>query len=127
MMPENNNTPESDNRPAGAEGSKDLNRMVDASKSDAAAENERESERIQEAARAAIPAFQLDDEKLEKDAEGHAEREAEANRPLTTQGSGEEIGENFSGSTNLTLEQLKKERDPGGFKLEGEEPEDKTF
>ena len=127
MMPENNNTPESNNGPAGAEDNGDILRMGDASKSDAAAENERESERIQEASRAAEPAFQIDDEKLEKDAEGSAAKEAEANRPLTTQGTGEEIEENFSGSTNLTLEQLKKERDPGGFKLEGEEPEDKTF
>jgi hypothetical protein len=127
MMPENNNTPESNNRPAdGGEGG-DINRMVDASQSDAAAENKRESERIQEASRAAVPAFQIDDEKLDKDAEGREERDAEANRPLTTQGTEEEIGENFSGSTNLTLEQLKKERDPGGFSLEGEEPEDRSF
>lgn len=127
MMPENKNTPEGENRPAGAADSGDINKMVDASKSDAAAENERESERVQEASRAAIPAFEIDEEKLEKDAEGRAEREAEANRPLTTQGTGEELEENFSGSTNLTLEQLKKERDPGGAKLEGEEPEDRTF
>jgi hypothetical protein len=127
MVPENNNAPESKDRPSTADESRDINKMVDASQSDAAAENKRESERIQEASRAAVPAFQIDDEKLEKDAEGREEREAEAGRPLTTQGSEEEIEENFSGSTNLTLEQLKKERDPGGFSQEGEDPEDRSF
>jgi hypothetical protein len=34
--------------------------------------------------------------------------------PLTTQGSDAEIEENMGGTTNLTLDQLKKERDPEG-------------
>lgn len=131
MMPENNKNIEGNNEPLSSGASGDDNRMKPARISDAAAENERESERIQEAARAAEPAYQLDIDKLERDDEGRhqrekAEKEAQE-RPLTTEGSREEIEENLSGSTNLTLDQLKKERDPGGFSLEGEEPEDREF
>lgn len=127
MMPENSNHFNGDNDPLKSGDIPKGDQMQDASKSDAASENAREAERIQEASRAAVPAYQVDDEKLEKDYEGRKEREAEANQPLTTQGSKEEIEENFSGSTNLTLEQLKKEKDPGGAKLEGEEPEERLF
>lgn len=35
-------------------------------------------------------------------------------QPLTTQGSSEEREENLGGTTNLTLDQLKKEHDPEG-------------
>lgn len=35
-------------------------------------------------------------------------------QPLTTQGSEEEIEENLGGTTNLSLDQLKAERDPEG-------------
>jgi hypothetical protein len=35
--------------------------------------------------------------------------------PLTTQGTSEEIEENMGGSTNLSLDQLKKEGDPEGM------------
>ena len=125
MMPENSNSDKGSNEPLRTGESGKGEPLKDASKSDAAAENARESERIQEAGRAAIPAFQLDDEKLNQDDKGRKEREAEANRPLTTQGTEPEIEENLSGSTNLTLEQLKKERDPGGFSLEGAEPENR--
>jgi hypothetical protein len=122
MMPENSNSVNGDNEPLrSGEGSDD--RLKDASTSDAAAENARESERIQEAARAATPAFQLDEDKLERDAQGRKEREAQSRQPLTTQGDKDELEENFSGSTNLSLDQLKKERDPGGYSPEGPEPE----
>ncbi|QJD96588.1 hypothetical protein HH214_12210 [Mucilaginibacter robiniae] len=39
----------------------------------------------------------------------------ENSAPLTTQGSIEEVEEDFSGTTNLSLDQLKKERDPEGM------------
>lgn len=35
-------------------------------------------------------------------------------RPLTTQGDDAELEENLGGTTNLTLDQLKQERDPEG-------------
>lgn len=37
----------------------------------------------------------------------------ENHRPLTTQGTQEEIEENLGGTTNLSLDQLKKEGDAG--------------
>jgi len=37
-----------------------------------------------------------------------------AEAPLTTQGDEKEIEENMGGTTNLTLDQLKQERDPEG-------------
>lgn len=42
--------------------------------------------------------------------------------PLSTQGSDEEIEEKLGGTTNLSLEQLKKEKDPGGFSSQGDSP-----
>ena len=127
-MPENSNNFNGDDEPLRSKEGSDDDRLRDASTSDAAAENARESERIQEAARAAVPAYQLDDDKLKQDDEGRATGEntkkGENERPLTVQGSEEEIEENFSGSTNLTLDQLKKEGDPGGYGPEGPEPEE---
>lgn len=38
---------------------------------------------------------------------------ADASKPLTTQGTQEEIEENLGGTTNLSLDQLKKEGDAG--------------
>ena len=131
MMPETNSDNKGDKKPFSPENAHQADDLKDASTSDAAAENARESERIQEAARAAVPAYELDVDKLERDDEGRHNRAKAAkethDRPLTTEGSKEEIEENLSGSTNLTLDQLKKERDPGGFSLEGEEPENREF
>jgi hypothetical protein len=127
MMPENSNNFNGNNDPLKSGEIPKGDQLQDAAKSDAASENAREAERIQEAARSAIPAYQIDDEKLEKDAEARKQNEADTSQPLTTQGRQEEIEENFSGSTNLNLEQLKKEKDPGGFNLEGEEPEERLF
>ena len=131
MVPETNNHNKENETPLTPGEVDRRDDLKDASTSDAAAGNARESERIQEASRAAVPAYQIDTEKLERDDEGRRDREKaekEAHdRPLTTEGSQEEIEENLSGSTNLTLDQLKKERDPGGFSLEGEEPENREF
>lgn len=131
MMPETNSHNNENDKSFSRQEARPGDELKDASTSDAAAENARESERIQEAARAAVPAYEIDVEKFERDDEGRrnrekAEKEAH-DRPLTTEGSQEEIEENLSGSTNLTLDQLKKERDPGGFSLEGEEPENREF
>jgi len=124
MMPENNNSLSGDNDPlrTGTNGNDD--RLQDASNSDAAAENARESERIREASRAAVPSYQLDEdsEVTNEDREDAIEQD-----PLTTQGSEDEIEENLSGTTNLTIEQLKKEGDPGGYSPEGPEPNDPNF
>ena len=106
MMPETNSDNKGDRKPFTPENAGQADGLKDASTSDAAAENARESERIQEAARAAVPAYQLDIDKLERDDEGRHNREKAAkeahDRPLTTEGTKEEIEENLSGSTNLT-------------------------
>lgn len=41
------------------------------------------------------------------------EKQQENTKPLTTQGTPEEIEENLGGTTNLSLDQLKKEGDAG--------------
>ena len=117
MMPEKNNVFNGDNNPlrSGENGNDD--RLQDASNSDAAAENARESEQIQEASRAATTSFQLGTD----EGEDKAKRDVNNEEPPTTQGSEEEIEENLSGTTNLTIEQLKKEGDPGGFTDESEQ------
>ena len=118
MMPENSNTFNGDDQPLRSGDSGNDDRLKDASNSDAAADNARENERVQEASRAAVPSYQWDDRSQDN------ENAADANtQPPTTQGSEEEIEQNLSGTTNLTLDQLKKNRDPNGFNLQSEEPE----
>lgn len=120
MMPENNNVFNGDDNPlkSGENGNDD--RLQDASNSDAAAENARESERIQDASSAATPSFELN---ANKDETGTG-RDINNDGPPTTQGSEEDIEENLSGTTNLTIEQLKKEGDPGGHSFEGSDSAD---
>jgi len=119
MMPENNNNFNGEDQPLRSGNSANDDRLQDASNSDAAAENARESERIQEAARAARPSYELDDQNQGTSDDQRAENTA--GQPPSTQGNADEIEEDMSGTTNLTLEQLKKERDPGGFTAEGSE------
>lgn len=127
MMPEDSNDFNGENEPLKSGEQLNSDQLKDASQSDAAAENAREAERVQEASRAAVPAYQLDDEKLEKDAERRMKQKTDEAQPLTTRGTPEEIDENLSGSTNLNLDQLRKEGDPGGASREGEEPEERLF
>ena len=121
MMPENSNRFNGDDQPLRSEATGNEDRPQDASNSDAPAENARESERIQEASRAATPSYEIDADLVNGQNEA-TENRANTNddEPATTQGSEEEIEENLSGTTNLSLDQLKKERDPGGYPLEGE-------
>jgi hypothetical protein len=126
MMPENSSNFNGEDQPLRSGDNGNDDRLQDASNSDAAAENAREAERIQEAARAASPSYELDDR--EEFATPDDESPAYGDKQGTsTKGSVEDIEEDMSGTTNLTLEQLKKERDPGGFSLEGEEPEEREF
>ncbi|NEU09445.1 hypothetical protein GZH53_14060 [Flavihumibacter sp. R14] len=119
MMPENSNRFNGDDQPLRPGDGGNDDRLRDASSSDAAADNARENERTAEASRVAVPSYQRDEQSIDR------ENEADTNpQPPTTQGSEEEIEENLSGTTNLTLDQLKKVRDPGGFNLESEEPEE---
>lgn len=123
MMPENSNNFNGDDQPLKSNVTGNDNRAQDASNSDAAANNARESERIQDAARASVPSYQIDEDR-EEGHEQSTDNQASSDQndePATTQGTEEEIEENLSGTTNLTLDQLKKERDPGGYSLEGEE------
>lgn len=115
MMPENSNSFNGDDQPLRSGNNGNDDRLQDTSNSDAAADNARETERIQEAARAAVPSFELDDQN-ETGGQNETRSDSDANQqPPSTQGSDEELEEDMSGTTNLTLEQLKKERDPGGF------------
>ena len=126
MMPENSNNFNGEDQPLRSGSNANDDRLQDASNSDAAAENARESERIQEAARAATPSYELgeQDEFATPDDERVPYGDKEA---PSTRGDAEGLDEDMSGTTNLTLEQLKKERDPGGYGLEGEEPEERKF
>ena len=118
MMPENSNNFNGDDQPLRSGNNGNDDRLQDTSNSDAAADNARETERIQEAARAAVPSYELDDEN-QSSGQNQTGSESDANeQPPSTQGSDEELEEDMSGTTNLTLEQLKKERDPGGFDAE---------
>jgi len=127
MMPENSSNFNGEDQPlrSGVNGNDD--RLQDASNSDAAAENAREAERIQEAARAASPSYELDIQSQPGRQKDAGKGDDTNQQPPSTQGGDEDIEEDMSGTTNLTLEQLKKERDPGGFSLEGEEPKDREF
>ena len=119
MMPENSSNVNGGNDPLMPNETGNDDRLQDASSSDAAAENARESERIREASRAAEPAYQLD---LDKDKPVNRAN-ANTDEPVTTQGDDDELEENMSGTTNLTIEQLKKEGDPGGYSAEGPDVE----
>lgn len=138
MTPENNDAlNDQHDQLKGDEKSRE--KLVNARLSDAASENARESERVQEAARAAVPAYELnlEDQKppekpvttaksvevTPQDKERQKpEQETTPTQPLkqpaSTPDRTGETDENLSGSTNLSLDQLKKERDPGGFNTE---------
>jgi hypothetical protein len=115
MMPESNNTINGENDPLRSDRNESNDHLQDASNSDGAAENASESERIREASRASEPANQM-----ETGTDKHPQNRDNANtdEPLTTQGSNEEIEESMSGTTNLTIEQLKREHNPGGYSAE---------
>ena len=57
---------------------------------------------------------QQQDEAINSNKQNAAANRTTAERPLTTQGTEKEIEENMGGTTNLTLDQLKKEGDPEG-------------
>ncbi|HUH32508.1 MAG TPA: hypothetical protein VLZ28_01065 [Daejeonella sp.] len=117
MMPENTNNFNGEDQPLNPEVTGNDDRAQDASNSDAAANNAREGERIQEATHAAAPSDQVDAQSEDRRNQPNSQ---ENDMPATTQGTEEEIEENLSGSTNLSLDQLKKEKDPGGHSLQGE-------
>ena len=116
MMPENHNNSKGDNVPLWSVENNNDDRLPDTNNSDAAAENASETERIPEKSGAATSSFHPD--AVEHKDEKRLGRENE--NPPTTQGSEQEIEENLSGTTNLTIEQLKKEGDPGGHPDEGQ-------
>ena len=116
MMPENNSNSNGDNEPLRSGDNNNDDRLPDINNSDAAAENAGETERILEKSRAATSSLHPDAvEPKDKKRQGR-----ENENPPTTQGSEQEIEENLSGTTNLTIEQLKKEGDPGGYPVEGQ-------
>lgn len=59
-------------------------------------------------------ADESDDAANEQKGEGYEHAEGTAQRPLTTQGDSAEMEENMGGTTNLSLDQLKREHDPEG-------------
>lgn len=137
MTDENMQTP--DNSGGSADNARKDNDMVDARHSDAASENHRESERVQEADRAAAPSYELhtENESRTKQDAG-SDRESQTSNPLnqgvqnelenigsmtasdSSAQSGKpanpdetaKIGAELGGTTNLSLEQLKKEGGP---------------
>jgi len=122
MMPENSNKFNGDDHTSKPEATANNDRVQDISNLDAGSENANETERIQEASRAAVPPYQIDEDndlRLNQDTENRA-NPREENEPATTQGTEGEIEENLSGTTNLSLDQLRKEGDPGGHPLEGQ-------
>ena len=81
----------------------DNDKMQDAGNADAAKFNADEQERF------------VNEREGRNDADaGTAAPTGETGPPLTTQGNIEEIEENMGGTTNLSLDQLKKEHDPEG-------------
>ena len=116
MMPENLSNSNSDNEQLRSVDNNNDDRLPDTNNSDAAAENAAETERILEKSGAATSSFHPD--AVEPKDEKRQGRENE--NPPTTQESEQEIEENLSGTTNLTIEQLKKEGDPGGYPDEGQ-------
>ena len=82
----------------------DNDKMQDASNADAAKFNTDEQER-----------FVNERESGNDDDSDIAQPTGETEPPLTTQGNIEEIEENMGGTTNLSLDQLKKEHDPEGM------------
>ncbi|MFD1258427.1 hypothetical protein ACFQ3S_16595 [Mucilaginibacter terrae] len=87
----------------------DNNKMQDAGNADAAKFNADEQEKF---------ANERESNEAENIDAGTATPTGETGPPLTTQGDIEEIEENMGGTTNLSLDQLKKEHDPEG--MEGE-------
>ncbi len=77
-------------------------KLVKAKLSDAAYDNQRDTERMLEASEAARPSYELNLE---------ADRKPEK-KPSKTKGSGENKKEELGGTTNLSLDQLKDEGDP---------------
>ncbi len=112
MMPENNRDFDSQNQQLKSDGNGGDDRLQDTSNSDAAANNARQTERIQQVGRAAEPSFRLDEN-------GHQANTGKENgTPEGTESESTEedlSDETLSASTNLSLDQLKKEKDPGGL------------
>lgn len=90
--------------------------LKDASSSNAAADNARELEQMNEAERAARPSYELegDDENVAGEDADRKVRMDDEKLESVEEMSGEDE-ETLSGSTNLSLDQLKKEHDPAGY------------
>ncbi len=138
MITENSNVFDGKNEQLKADGDnkKKCIKLVKAKISDAASDNEWEIERVLEASNAASPSYELhlDDSNKDEIKDSYhqtqkssttwicdtSKNEAEnlqpkTQEPLTIQNDDDEIEECLSGTTNLSLEQLKKEGDPEGF------------
>lgn len=106
-------------------------KLVDAKKSDAASVNERDTERMLEASEASEPSYELhlDDNTGEHPSQNRRRPKEAENQGTTNADKGrntdvpkgiehmqesKEAGEELGGTTNLSLEQLKKEGDPEG-------------
>jgi hypothetical protein len=87
----------------------DNDKMQDAANADAAKFNTDEQQKFVEERQGNESA---DEENLTA---GSTETTGESEQPLTTQGDISEIEENMGGTTNLSLDQLKKEGDPEGM------------
>jgi hypothetical protein len=87
----------------------DNDKMQDAANADAAKFNTDEQQRFVEERQGNESA---DEENLTA---GSTETTVESEQPLTTQGDISEVEENMGGTTNLSLDQLKKEGDPEGM------------
>jgi hypothetical protein len=85
----------------------DNDRMQDAGNADAAQFNSQEQEK-------AVNQRQHDETVNVNSTNDDSTTLPGENKPLTTQGDINEVEEDFSGTTNLSLDQLKKERDPEG-------------
>lgn len=120
MIPQDNFSNQEDR------GANDQDREQDVNNADAAKYNADEFERSiasRDVAKTKNTGSNVDEVRFNKEAQekavnqrqsDEAGNKASTQQPLTTQGSEKEIEENMGGTTNLSLDQLKKEGDPEG-------------
>lgn len=120
MIPQDNFSNQEDR------GANDQDREQDVNNADAAKYNADEFERSianRDVAKTKNTDSNVDEVRFNKEAQEKAVNQRQSDeagnktstqQPLTTQGSEKEIEENMGGTTNLSLDQLKKEGDPEG-------------
>lgn len=120
MIPQDNFSNQEDR------GANDQDREQDVNNADAAKYNADEFERSiasRDVAKTKNTGSNADEVRFNKEAQEKAVNQRQSDeagnktstqQPLTTQGSEKEIEENMGGTTNLSLDQLKKEGDPEG-------------